>query len=149
MIRITLISPSGMALQSFQSIQRTMAASDSRQTEPPLVTVITWKQGIVFAGGTIVRVDQNEGPIARWAGQKFAGSVIGRNLLRMTPLDGGRRLARAVRNNSQAREALADCDIIIAAERDAILTTWRAARVSRKKVFAAYGVPAGLAKVYQ
>ena len=60
--------------------------------------------------------------------RSLSGSPIGRNLLRLLPWDGGRRLRRAVKSDPRARALLAAADIIVVTERDGILTGWHAGR---------------------
>ncbi|MFJ4224653.1 hypothetical protein [Microbacterium sp. NPDC089695] len=55
-------------------------------------------------------------------------SVIGRTAKRLTPLDGGFRFAAAARRNPAFRAAVADADLIVALERDAVLAAWTALR---------------------
>lgn len=69
-------------------------------------------------------------------------SVFGRTFVRITPADRGARLARLVRRSPQAREALAGAEVMVAADRDAILTVWNAARHSTRNPTAVVGVPA-------
>lgn len=70
------------------------------------------------------------------------GTALGRTLLRLTPADRGVRLARLVRKSSTAREALAAANVVVAAERDAVLTVWRAARRAPASTTAVLGLPA-------
>ncbi|MEJ1087403.1 hypothetical protein WDU99_03625 [Microbacterium sp. Mu-80] len=53
-------------------------------------------------------------------------SVIGRNVKRLTPLDGGRRFTRAARRNADLRRAASNADLIVALERDTVLAAWTA-----------------------
>lgn len=55
-------------------------------------------------------------------------SVIGRNVKRLTPLDGGLRFAAAARRHPQFRTAVREADLIVALERDAVLAGWTALR---------------------
>ncbi len=70
------------------------------------------------------------------------GSALGRTLLRLTPADRGVRLARRVRADAAARRALDGAEVLVAAERDAILTVWRAARRAPGSTTAVVGLPA-------
>lgn len=58
----------------------------------------------------------------------LSGNPIGRNLLRLLPWDGGRKLLRAARADQRVRAMLADADVIVVTERDGILTGWTAGR---------------------
>lgn len=54
----------------------------------------------------------------------FERSPAGRNLRRLTPFDGGRRYASAVRRNPGVREAAQDANLLVALERDTALAAW-------------------------
>lgn len=58
----------------------------------------------------------------------LGSSVVGRNLRRLTPLDGGRRFAASAGRSSVLRAAAAESDLIVALERDAVLAAWTALR---------------------
>lgn len=61
------------------------------------------------------------------AGQRMLGrSVLGRNLLRISPLDAGRRFWAAARKDLRFHQAARAADVLVALERDAILTAWSA-----------------------
>ncbi len=70
------------------------------------------------------------------------GSAIGRTLLRLTSADRGVRLARRARADIAARRALDEAGVLVAAERDAVLTVWRAARRAPASTTAVLGLPA-------
>ena len=73
----------------------------------------------------------------------LAGSPAGRNLLRLLPWDGGRKLRRAVKSNARARALLSAADIVVVTERDGILTGWHAAhRWAAPSTEVVYGVAA-------
>lgn len=55
-------------------------------------------------------------------------SVVGRTLVRLSPWDGGLRLRRRVRASRSARAAIESATVVVAAERDGILTAWSAVR---------------------
>lgn len=77
----------------------------------------------------------------------FDRSVIGRTLVRLSPADGGARLRRRVRRSAAARSALARADVIVACQRDALLTVWTACRRRGESVLGLYGTAAGLAEL--
>lgn len=82
-------------------------------------------------------------PLTPLAAERLlGGSAAGRTLLRITPADRGVRLARRVRRVAVAREALATAEVLVASERDAVLTVWRAARRAPGSVTAVVGLPA-------
>lgn len=61
------------------------------------------------------------------AAQRVLGrSVLGRNLLRVSPFDAGRRFWAAARRDESFRAVAEAADVIVALERDAILTAWSA-----------------------
>lgn len=55
-------------------------------------------------------------------------SAIGRNLIRITPLDRSRRLWRAAKRDRALRELVRGADVVVALDRDAILTVWKLSR---------------------
>lgn len=59
-------------------------------------------------------------------GRMLGGSAAGRNLLRLSPLDDGRRFAGAALRNPAFRSAVSTVDLFVVLERDGILTGWRA-----------------------
>ncbi|MCH6231349.1 hypothetical protein MK786_11420 [Microbacterium sp. CFH 31415] len=96
----------------------------------------------IDAGVRTVIITPSLRAATRWAGAALGGSVAGRNLLRLTPLDPGRRFAGATRRARRLRTELADADLIVALERDGILAAWHAARRAGARAHAVYGVPA-------
>ncbi|WP_171013116.1 hypothetical protein [Microbacterium sp. 2FI] len=89
-----------------------------------------------------VIVTPSLGRASRRAWSLFGGSVLGRNAVRLTPLDTGRRFAGATRRSTRLRAAIADADLIVVLERDGILAGWHAARRAGSRTSAVYGVPA-------
>jgi len=73
--------------------------------------------------------------------------VVGRTLLRLSPVDRGRQFARTVGRSEEARDAIAAAGALIAADRDAVLTVWRAARRTDSSVQALFGLAAGTALI--
>lgn len=72
----------------------------------------------------------------------LGGSALGRNVHRLTPLDAGRRFARATRRHKALRAEVAKADLLVVLERDGILAGWHAARGSTPAhMRAVYGVP--------
>lgn len=55
-------------------------------------------------------------------------SAVGRELLRLTPLDPGVRFRRAAKRDARVRASLAGADLVVAPERDGALAAWHAAR---------------------
>ncbi len=55
-------------------------------------------------------------------------SAVGRNAIRVTPLDDSRRLWRAARKDRELRELIRSADVVLAADRDAIFTVWKMTR---------------------
>lgn len=76
-----------------------------------------------------------------WADRVLGGSALGRNVVRILPVDAGRRFASAARRSRRLRDELARAELIIVLEREGILTGWRAAR-SAPTARAVYGLPA-------
>lgn len=56
------------------------------------------------------------------------GSALGRNLIRITPLDRSRRLWSAARRDRTLHDLVREADVVVALDRDAILTVWKLSR---------------------
>ncbi|GAA1777103.1 hypothetical protein [Agromyces lapidis] len=77
------------------------------------------------------------------AARALGGSAAGRNLLRLSPLDPGRRFSGAARHDRELRARLAEADLIVALERDGILAAWKGVRRSAPvEAKAVYGIAA-------
>ena len=72
----------------------------------------------------------------------LAQSTVGRTLLRLSPADRGVRLARSIRRSAAAAASISGAQVIVAADRDAVLATWRAARRAPQSTTAVVGLPA-------
>ncbi len=102
------------------------------------------------AGLQVLTMGRPLGKAAERATRALSGSVVGRNILRLTPWDGGRRLARAARRDTRVRAACSGADLIVAVERDGILTAWTAARRwAEPSASVVYGVAAADALLRQ
>ncbi|MCD5347772.1 hypothetical protein [Agromyces sp. S2-1-8] len=66
--------------------------------------------------------------LTRSAERALGGSAAGRNLLRLSPLDPGRRFSGAARHHRELRARVAAADLIVALERDGILAAWKSVR---------------------
>lgn len=81
--------------------------------------------------------------LTRRAERALAGSAAGRNLLRLSPLDPGRRFAGAADRDRELRRRIAEADLIVALERDGILAAWKGVRRSADaEAKAVYGIAA-------
>ena len=121
-------------------------------TGMPNCAVISCAADVAPAAATlrVVTVGRPSGRLGASVSRMLSRSVIGRNLLRLTPWDGGRRMARAALREERVRRAAASADLIVAVERDGILTAWKAARRwSRPDAHAVYGVAAATALLRQ
>lgn len=76
------------------------------------------------------------------AERTLGGTALGRNVLRLTPLDAGRRFAGATRRSKGLRAEIAQADLIVVLERDGILAGWHALRRAAPDARAVYGIPA-------
>lgn len=135
---IMLICPSGAVAQVLDRLGL------SEADDGPAVTVVTWGPADVGPGST--RAILTLGPPSPTTPafvRTLSRSVVGRNLLRLTPLDGGRRLARVAVRENRFRQAAAEADLIVAVERDGILAAWKAGRRwARPNADVVYGVAA-------
>lgn len=141
-----LICPSGAVSQVLDRLG--LAADDATEA----TTVVTWSPADVAPTATrrVVTVGRPAGALGAAVSRVLSRSVIGRNVLRLTPWDAGRRMARAALRDEQVRAAAASADLIVAVERDGILTAWKAARRwSRPDTHAVYGAAAATALLRQ
>lgn len=93
-----------------------------------------------------VLTPRSQGPLARRIERLAWGSALGRNLIRITPLDRSRRLWSAARGDGALHDLVREADVVVALDRDAILTVWK---LSRKRELgtswdAVYGSTAAL-----
>jgi len=137
-VRCIVISPSGAVAGTLERLGLVDSSVDQ-------TVIVSWSQPDVAAHGTrelIVLGGTDAGP-ARAIRAVLSGSAIGRNVLRLSPLDGGRRLARAARRDGRLRAAAATADLIVVTERDGVLTGWLAARTwAPRSAQAVYGIAA-------
>lgn len=73
-------------------------------------------------------------PIPSWVERilTFARrTALGRNAVRLTPLDPSRRLWRAARRDARLAELVRSADVVVAVDRDAIFTVWKMTRSRR------------------
>ena len=74
------------------------------------------------------------------------GSPAGRMLVRLSPLDRGRRFAAAVRGDTEARRRIVEADLLVVLERDGLLAGWMAAhRWAAPDASVVYGLAAARA----
>lgn len=90
-------------------------------------------------------VTPSYGRAARRAEKAIGGSAVGRNLLRLTPLDAGRRFAAAVKRSAAVGSEIRVVDLIVVLERDGLLAGWQAVRRADARTRAVYGVAAAQA----
>lgn len=122
-MNIVLVCPSGAISSVLDRIRATGGESADE------VTVVSWRRRDVDATDTqSIIVGHPLGSFSRAMNDALRGSVVGRNVLRLSPIDGGRRMWRATRREPRFRAAVTRADLIVAVERDGILTAWMAAR---------------------
>ena len=141
MNRVVLVSPSGSIFKSLAEL----GLDDLGQGARPELTVLCWEAAAGEAPSIAVGHDDSgtlSGRMRRAVQRALSGSAAGRNVFRLTPWDGGNRMWRAVRRNPAARRALREAGLIVAVERDAILTVWKSVHSSLAPDAAAvYGLP--------
>lgn len=137
-MKIALLAPSGTAAAALERLLEVAQEDD----EFILIGAVT----AASPGPDIVRVGADGLPPRNAITRALSRSAVGRNLLRLTPWDGGRRFARAV-GRGQARAALQHSDLVVALERDGILAAWRAGRGRSPAPRALYGIAAARAMV--
>lgn len=143
MSRVVLVSPSGAVLKNLAEL----GVDDADGTPEHELTVLTWDAQDSPAGVRTIALGRDasvtlSGRFRRAAQGILSGSAAGRNIFRLTPWDGGRRLWRAVRRTPSAVQALREADLIVAVERDAILTVWKSvhSRIAPRAA-AVHGLP--------
>lgn len=143
MSRVVLVSPSGAVLKNLAEL----GLDDSTGAPGYELTVLTWETQESPTGVRTIALGRDDsgtvnGRLRRAAQRVLSGSPAGRNVFRLTPWDGGRRLWRAARRTPAAVNALGNADLIVAVERDAILTVWKSvhSRIAPRAA-AVHGLP--------
>lgn len=133
-MNIVLIVPSGAASAALDRLALDGASEHA--------TVITWDAPDAAAQThDVITVGRPLPAVSRRISAALGANAIGRNVLRLTPLDGGRRLARAALRDARVRAAVGAADLIVVLERDGILTGWKATRRwARESAQAVYGI---------
>lgn len=93
--------------------------------------------------GDLDVIDVGETRWSPWR-TRLESSVVGRTLLRASPLDSGVQFWRLVRRSGDARECLSAADVVVSTTRNAILTAWKITR-RQPKTIGLNGLGAGLA----
>lgn len=125
MSRIVLIAPSGLVNSALMRLKLPSVVDSTG--------IISWAKTDLALTGSTVSPDIHV--IGRAASSRemritsaLSGNAIGRNLLRLLPVDPARKLYRAVRRDSSVRKLVSEADIVVVTERDGILTGWHAGR---------------------
>lgn len=132
-MRIVLLAPGG-------DVGDARSRSTWKDTHVQIISAVAASRGVENDSIDIgpVGAPSRGGRLSR----ALAGSAIGRNLLRLTPWDGGRRFARAVRRDATASETLRAADLVVALERDAVLAAWNASHRGPHPPRAVFGLAA-------
>lgn len=139
-MRILLLAPSGAIAEALTALGLT--EEDGPDQALAVVATSNDASGVTQEIRLGMKACPAKGPLA----QSLNRSVVGRNLKRLTPLDGGHRFARASRQNKLFREAAMAADLIIALERDSIFAAWIALqRWASPNARAVYGLAPGVA----
>jgi hypothetical protein len=119
-VNLVIIAPSGAARSAIARLAMadadsvTVVSSAPTDVESSGVRSLVFSAGLGRTGGTVMRL--------------LSRSVLGRNLARLTPLDGGHRLARVALRDNALKDAIRVADLVAVLERDGILTGWKAHR---------------------
>ena len=138
-MKVALLAPSGTVAAALERLLEVAQDEDE-------FILISAAQATP-AGIDVVRVGSDGLPPRNAITRALSRSAVGRNLLRLTPWDGGRRFARAVGRDQRARASVQRSDLVVALERDSILAAWRAGRGRSPSPRAVYGVAAARAMV--
>lgn len=111
------------------------------------VAVIAW-DGKVPEGVTGIPLPRPTG-VSESLRRTMSGSLPGRVLSRLTPLDPGTTFWRYVRRSAAAGKALREADLVVAVERDAAYAAWKWSRSARrgKALPTVFGYPAARAQI--
>jgi hypothetical protein len=122
-MNIVVVSPSGAAAGEAEELA--MGSGDT-------VHFVCWGTPRTSAMSDAVRIVAVPRPDRGTAVMRLLGtlgrSAPGRNLIRLTPLDTGRDFAKRAARVAEVRQVLRRADIVVAAERDAIIAVWRGGR---------------------
>jgi hypothetical protein len=131
-MKIALIAPSGAVASALNQLEL-----DSELDEVVVVSSVAPDSHIRSA-----IISPSLQGLSRRAERVLGGSVLGRNALRLSPLDAGRRFAGAFRRGTAVRQQIEDVDLIVVLERDGILAGWQAVRRwAPAHARAVYGLP--------
>lgn len=119
-MNLVIIAPSGavrsamarLALEDTDHV--TVISSAPPDVESSAVRSLVFSVALGPAGAMLMRV--------------LSRTPVGRNLARLTPLDGGRRMARVALRSAAVHDAIRRADLVAVLERDGILTGWKAQR---------------------
>lgn len=135
-MRVIVFAPNGIARELLTELESTAQ-----------VTVVRWNSGEPASDWThaIARP-----PRAQRVVDRLSGSLTGRMIVRMLPLDTGARFWRASRRSSVLTERVLHADLLVAADRDAGFAVWKwMRRSSRASPAAVRGIPAARAWLAQ
>ena len=145
--RIVLVLPSGQALATLPRIRADLAAAANESVE---IVLVGWDLSAAPADVTAVSLRPGKpagDSVSRLLDRTVRRSFIGLNLIRLSPWDAGRVFWRGVKRSRAAMDALASADLLVALERDGLLTVWHAARRSNRHPIAVTGMAAALDRV--
>lgn len=137
-MRVVLLVPTGTASASLERLIEIARDNDE------FILITAAPTDVVHAD--VVRVGSDALPPRNAITRTLSRSAVGRNLLRLTSWDGGRRFASALARNEGARAVLQHADIVVALERDGILAAWHAGHHARE-TSVLYGVAAARAVI--
>lgn len=119
-MRILLLSPTGSFANAIDSLKIT----ESSDTANGVSAIASDADDSL----TVLRLGDRALPPQNRLSALLDRSVVGRNLKRLTRLDGGLRFAASARRSPAFRAAVQEADLIVALERDAVLAGWTALR---------------------
>lgn len=132
-MNIVLFAPSGSVASALEQL--------APDPESDHLTVVSRSTPDAGTGVRAIVLRPALSALSRRAERALGGSAAGRNLLRLSPLDSGRRFSGAARHDQELRERVAEADLIVALERDGILAAWKSVRRwARADAKAVYGI---------
>lgn len=135
-MQVIVFAPNGIARELLAELESTAQ-----------VTVVRWSGGMPASDRTHVITRPLR---AQRVVDRLSGTLPGRMIVRMLPLDAGARFWRASRGSAALTELVLHADLLVSAERDAGFAVWKWMRRSRRASPAAVrGIPAARAWLAQ
>lgn len=131
-------------LSTHRGVAGQLAAADPQGTQQLTLIVADGLGDSIDSAVRTIDLGALSGPRE---GSIWQRSVALRTLVRVSPLDGGARMARSVRASASAQDALRAAEVVVACDRDSVYAAWRATTGARSAALGLSGISGGLAAV--